>query len=302
MSARARRETESALEHLAEREGEHPVILKAPATGIDVPLVYDSPHSGRFYPPDFRFVIGHDLLREYEDRFVDLLLGDAPDAGVVVVAANFPRAYIDPNRAADDLDEEMFETVWPHPLQPTRHSRSGTGLIFRRMQDETPIYDRRLSIEEAKRRIEECWRPYHAALEEEIAARLERHGHVFHVNWHSMRPVGGALTPDPGRSRADFVIGDLDGTSCDKAFTEAIAETLVSFGYSVAINDPYRGAYVVERHGQPRDGRHSLQVEINRGLYMDLGTLEKIDRFAEIRRDVRRLTEVLAEWARSRRD
>jgi hypothetical protein len=111
----------------------------------DVPLVFDSPHSGRYYPDDFRSVISQKMLREYEDRFVDLLIADAPRHGVATIAANFPRAYIDPNRAPDDIDEEMLEAVWPDPLSPTRHSEQGTGLIFRRMHDESPIYDRPLT-------------------------------------------------------------------------------------------------------------------------------------------------------------
>jgi N-formylglutamate deformylase len=298
MSENTDRTARAALVELAEREGADPVdvVKGSPA----IPLVFDSPHSGRFYPDDFRSVISRKMLREYEDRFVDLLIADAPHHGVATISANFPRAYVDPNRASDDIDEEMLEAVWPAPLSPTPHSERGTGLIFRHMQDQSPIYDRLLTLEEVRRRLDGCWRPYHAALDAALAEARSRHNSVWHVNWHSMRPVGEAMTPDPGNKRADFVLGDLQGESCEPAFTSIVAEQLEAMGYSVAINHPYQGAYIVERYGKPQEGRHSLQIEINRRLYMDLGTLEKIERFAEIRTAIGRLAGELAQWTAAR--
>ncbi|MGY6707253.1 MAG: N-formylglutamate amidohydrolase [Rhizobiaceae bacterium] len=298
MSETTDRAARAALIDLAENEGAEPVNIAKGAAGI--PVVFDSPHSGRYYPDDFNSVVSRKLLREYEDRFVDLLIGEAAEHGVTTISAHFPRAYIDPNRAPDDIDEEMLEAVWPEPLSPTRHSRQGTGLIFRRMHDDSPIYEERLTLEEVQRRLDGCWRPYHAALETALAAAERSAGAVWHVNWHSMRPVGDAMTPDPGETRADFVLGDLQGKSCEPAFTSFMAERLEAMGYSVAINHPYQGAYIVQRHGRPEEGRHSLQIEVNRGLYMDLGTLEKIDRFDEIRRDVGRLAGELVDWAQAR--
>lgn len=298
MSENTDRAARAALVELAEREGAEPVNVAKGAGGV--PLVFDSPHSGRYYPEDFSSIISLRLLREYEDRFVDLLIEDAQSHGVTTISANFPRAYIDPNRASDDIDEEMLEAVWPDPLSPTRHSKQGTGLIFRRMHDDAHIYDRPLTVEEVQRRLDGCWRPYHAALEAAIATAQGEGGAVWHVNWHSMRPVGDAMTPDPGRERADFVLGDLQGKSCEPAFTRFVAQRLEAMGYSVAINDPYQGAYIVERHGRPRQGRHSLQIEINRGLYMDLETLEKIERFSNVQRDIGMLAGELAGWTKAR--
>lgn len=298
MSETTDRAARAALIELAEQEGADPVNVAKGAA--EVPIVFDSPHSGRYYPEDFSSVVSRKLLREYEDRFVDLLIEKAAGHGITTISANFPRAYIDPNRAPDDLDEEMLETVWPDPLTPTRHSKQGTGLIFRRMHDASPIYERHLTHEEVRRRLDGCWRPYHAALEAALHGAREHGGSVWHVNWHSMRPVGDAMTPDPGESRADFVLGDLEGASCEPAFTTFVAERLEAMGYSVAINHPYQGAYIVQRYGQPEEGQHSLQIEINRGLYMDLGTLEKIERFEDIKRDIGRLAGELAEWTRAR--
>lgn len=298
MSETTDRAARAALIELAEREGAEPVDIAHGAA--DVPLVFDSPHSGRYYPDDFSSVVSRKLLREYEDRFVDRLIADADDHGVTTITAHFPRAYIDPNRAPDDIDEEMLEAVWPDPLSPTRHTLQGTGLIFRRMHDASHIYDRPLTVEEVQRRLDGCWRPYHAALESALAAARQENGAVWHINWHSMRPVGDAMTPDPGNERADFVLGDRQGQSCEPAFTSIVAERLEAMGYSVAINDPYQGAYIVERYGKPREGWHSLQIEINRGLYMDLDTLEKIERFETVRRDIGALAGELVSWSRTR--
>ncbi len=293
-------QTEQELDRLAREEGEAPVMVRRHLGAEDVPVVFDSPHSGRFYPEDFRTAVPLDILREYEDRFVDRLVADAPDKGVTVIAARFPRAYIDPNRAADDLDAEMLDAVWPEPLSPTAHSVGGTGLVFRVMRDAAPIYDRRLAIDEVRRRLDLCWLPYHEALEEALAAHQDRHGVVWHLNCHSMLPVGDTGSPDPGESRADFVLGDLHGTTCDPAYTAFVAETLQGLGYSVSVNLPYSGAYIVARHGRPTQGRHSLQMEINRGLYLDLGTLEQSDGFDGLKRDLGRLAEAVAGFARDR--
>jgi N-formylglutamate deformylase len=295
-----RHDTEAELEQLAQSEGEQPVMVRRYLGSDEVPVVFDSPHSGRFYPEDFRPAVSLDILREYEDRFVDRLVADAPNHGVTLLAANFPRAYIDPNRAPDDLDAEMLEAVWPEPIAPTNHTVGGTGLVFRVMRDTAPIYDRQLALDEVRRRLDQCWIPYHEALKSALAGHIERHGAVWHLNCHSMRPVGDASSPDPDRKRADFVLGDLFGASCAPEFTEVVAETLKGLGYSVAVNEPYSGAYIVARHGRPGDGSHSLQMEINRGLYMDLATLEETDGFAPLRADLGRLAEAVAGFARER--
>lgn len=292
--------TEDDLDQLARQEGEHPVMVRRHLGSDEVPVVFDSPHSGRYYPDDFRPAVPLDILREYEDRFVDRLISKAPEHGVTLIAANFPRAYIDPNRAPDDIDAEMLEAVWPEPLSPTPHSVGGTGLVFRVMRDAAPIYDRSLAIDEVRRRLDICWRPYHAALDEALAVHRERHGIVWHLNCHSMRPFGDALSPDPGEKRSDIVLGDLFGTSCDPDFTDMVAKTLEGFGYSVAVNRPYSGAFIVARHGRPEEGSHSLQMEINRGLYMDMETLEPISGFEPLRDDLGRLAQAVVAFAKDR--
>ena len=273
-------------EPMSIRADETAVLVKAPAEGEELPAVYDSPHSGRTYPTDFIPAGPVDLLRGYEDRLVDHLIGEAPDYGILLLAANFPRAYIDPNRAIDDLDPKVVGDDWTDALNPTAYSKLGLGLVFRTGLDNKPIYERPLGRAAVMERIERYWRPYHEALESALEQAQQRWGAVWHIAWHSMRPLGDAQSVDPGEERPDFVVSDRDGTSAAPAFTEFAAETLRALGYSVAVNHPFKGGYITQLHGRPGEGRHSLQIEMNRGLYLDLETLDLTPGAAALRRDL----------------
>lgn len=266
--------------------------------GDPAPMVFDAPHSGRHYPDDFDHVAGIELLMGGEDRFVDELFADAPDHGATYVVANFARTYIDPNRRASDIDTILLDGDWHEAPEPTIMSERGVGLVFRLIGNGTSIYDRRLTSADITNRIERYWRPYHECLRAMIDRTTERHGLCYHLDCHSMMPVGNELAPDPGSDRADFVLGDLDGTACEPGFTRLVADTLEGLGYSVAVNDPYKGALIVERYGAPDKGVHSLQIEINRKLYMDLETLERSDGFAPLRADLAKLASAIADHAR----
>lgn len=265
--------------------------------GEALPLLYDSPHSGRVYPDDFGHAVDRRMLVGGEDRFVDDLVIDAPSCGATLVKALFARTYVDPNRMPQDLDPHLLPEDWIEETAPSINAERGVGLIFRLIGDSVPIYDRELTSAEIITRIEDYWLPYHDTLEREMKALHDRFGEVFHINWHSMQATGNALSPDPGRKRADFVLGDLDGASCAPGFTRFVADTLEGLGYSVALNDPYKGAYIVERYGRPDDGFHTIQIEINRGLYMDHGTLDRTGGFASLKEDLTRFTETIAEYA-----
>jgi N-formylglutamate amidohydrolase len=156
------------------------------------------------------------------------------------------------------------------------------------------IYDRLLSVAEVEGRIAGYHRPYHDELETMLDELHARFGGVWHINAHSMKAMGrrkGQSIP-----RDDFVLGDLEGESCDALFTEFVAETLRGFGYTVRLNHPFKGAELVTRFGRPRDGRHSLQIEINRGLYMDEDRIEKTDGFDALKRDIDRLLAAIADF------
>jgi N-formylglutamate deformylase len=266
--------------------------------GKPAPVVFDSPHSGTIYPADFRAAVPRRLLQGAEDRFIEQLFHDAPRHGAALIAAGFARTYIDPNRDLADLDTALLDGPWPGPVAPSQHTERGVGLIFALIADGAPIYDRLLSVAEVQRRIDLYWRPYHEALQAALDGAHARDGAVWHINCHSMQSVGSDLSPDPGRVRPDFVLGDLDGRSCAAGFTGLVASLFEGMGYSVAINDPYKGAELVERHGRPGEGRHSLQIEINRRLYMNPDDLEKHEGFIGLRADLGRLAEIICDFAR----
>ena len=281
-------------------EIEGPVLVSRPAPNAAVAAVYDSPHSGRLYPPDFIPVVPMEQLHGYEDRLVDDLVRDAPDHGILLIAAAFPRAYIDPNRAIDDLDPHVVGDDWSDVLSPTAYSQLGQGLIFRTGIDGRPLYERPLGRTSVISRIERYWRPYHEALEGALQAVQDRWGSVWHIAWHSMRPVGDTLSPDPGEARPDFVVSDRDGTSAEQALTDFAVETLRGLGYTVALNHPFKGGYITEKYGRPSDGRHSLQIEINRSLYLDLETLELTADSAALRQDLARFSHKFAQFVTER--
>lgn len=264
-----------------------------------VPLVFDSPHSGSAYPADFGHAIDRMTLRRSEDAHVEELFAHAVHEGAVLVHALFPRCYIDPNRNSDDLDVSMIEGDWDGSLNPTfKTLQRGVGLIWKDMKAFGPIYERKLTAEEVHRRIKAYWTPYHDALQTALDGQHQAHGRVYHVNCHSMASMGDRTTEDGEVARPDFVIGDRDGTTCSPDMTECIVETLRGLGYSVAINDPYKGFELVRRHGRPNEGQHSVQIEINRKLYMDEATLSKVEGFMELEENLAVLTRALCDLAR----
>ena len=242
------------------------------------PLVLDSPHSGTVYPADFRFSCDAATLRRAEDTHVEKIYGFAPALGVAWIEAHFPRSYLDANRDLTEVDTTLIDGEWPLPLatdpRVLSKVRLGKGLVWKFTDDGFPIYDRLLTVEEVQARIERCWKPYHAAVEQAIAGAHARHGYSIHLNCHSMPAIAAShATEFPGLAHADFVVGDRDGTTAAPALSQRICEYLRGQGFSVDYNHPYKGVELVRRYGDPARHRHSIQVEINRKLYMDEATL-----------------------------
>ena len=242
-------------------------------------LVLDSPHSGTQYPSDFLFSCETNVLRQAEDTHVEKLYDFAPSLGVHWVEAHFPRSYLDANRNTTEIDETLLDAPWPEPIETDAKAlskvRLGKGLIWRTTDEGSPIYKRQLSVAEIQARITNCWQPYHAAVASAIDSAHAMHGYSIHINCHAMPSVAAShATEFPGLAHADFVVGDRDGSTSDVRLSQAICTFLRARGYQVDYNHPYKGVEILRRHGDPHRKRHSIQLEINRRLYMDEHTLD----------------------------
>jgi N-formylglutamate deformylase len=263
-----------------------------------VPVIFDSPHSGADYPADFGYACSPRLLRQAEDAHVDTLFSAAPETGATLIAALFPRSYIDVNRAIDDIDQQLLDGTWPGPVSTSDRARVGMGLVRRVCRPGLAMYDRKLSVPEIEQRIDRYYRPYHTAVADAIDQAADRFGAAWHINCHSMPSSRGPRIPISGWERADFVLGDRDGTTCGIGFRRLVQGTLQRMGYDVRINDPYKGVELVRRFGQPHLGRHSLQIEVNRRLYMNEDTLEPNAGFERLKHDIGILVVAIAAYAR----
>lgn len=263
-----------------------PYTLRLP-TADAVPLVCDSPHSGERYPADFGHALPLEQLRSGEDTDVHVLWDALPSVGATLLAAEYPRSYIDPNRDVEDIDPGMLAAPWPGPVNPSEKTRLGVGLFWRvaGRGERLPIYDRKLSVAEAQARIAHYHAPYHAALQAQLEQAHRRFGAVWHLNLHSM-PANAyeGLQMHTDKRLADVVLGDRDGSTCEPAFTALVAEALRRRGLSVALNDPFKGVALIARLGRPAERRHSLQVELHRGLYMDEATRARSAGFEPLQR------------------
>jgi N-formylglutamate amidohydrolase len=279
----------------------HPAFHRLDPSGARAPVVLDSPHSGTDYPDDFRPAVPQSALRQAEDAFVDELYACGPRLGAMLITARFPRSYIDPNRSVLDVDTALLDAPWPGPAVASRKTQLGIGLIWRILDSGEPIYSRKLSVAEVRRRITDFHQPYQKAVKDALDATHSHFGSVWHVNCHSMPAVSSVISEEgPGRPRPDFVLGDRDGTTCEPGFTAFVARLLSDMGYEVKVNDPYKGVELVRAFSDPAAGRHSLQVEVNRRLYMDERTGEKTPGYARLARDIERMVKAVCDYAAER--
>jgi N-formylglutamate deformylase len=254
----------------------------------------------RHYPPDFEPAAPRAAVMTTWDAYVDELCGQVVDAGATFIAARFPRAYIDANRAANDIDPEILDAPWPQPIVLSEHGARGTGLIRRFALPGVPMYERRLTVAEVTSRIDNFYIPYRRELQHVIDSVWRQHGAVWHFNCHSMKSGGNATNRDKSNHRPDFVIGDRNGTTASPMLTAWIADFFRQRGYSVRINDPHRGADIVSAHGNPAHHRYSIQIEINRALYMHEATCERNEGFAQVRSELSDFASAVAAYARAK--
>jgi N-formylglutamate amidohydrolase len=262
-----------------------------------IPYVFASPHSGRNYPQEFVAESRLNALeiRKSEDAFVDELFAEAPVYGAPLLKALYPRAYVDPNREAWELDPRMFEDKLPGYVN-TSSARvyAGLGTVARVVCSGAEIYDRKIKFAEAKRRIEEAYLPYHRALAGLIQETLDRFGRAILIDCHSMPSVGGPMDRDHGAQRVDFVLGNNHGETCAPALMKLADTTLEAAGYVVRRNNPYSGGFTTRHYGKPSGNVQALQIEINRHLYMDEARIERGPGFAGLKADIGGLLEALA--------
>jgi N-formylglutamate amidohydrolase len=268
-------------------------------SSLSSPLIFSSPHSGHLYPPEFLAASRLDLrvLRSSEDVAVDDLFAAAPLHGAPLVRANFPRAFLDVNREAYELDPKLFDQPPPASAN-TRSLRvaSGLGTIARVVAEGQSIYPDRISLTEGLQRIEKFYKPYHAMLEALMTRTALKFGGAVLIDCHSMpsrMPTGDARRPyEP--VNADIVIGDRHGASCDAALSHKIHAFLAGLGYRVARNKPYAGGFITENYAIRSRNRHALQIEINRALYLDEKTLQPGRDFDRVKQDMTRLIAEIA--------
>jgi N-formylglutamate amidohydrolase len=276
-------------------DGELPPPFEIDEPGVwRAPLIFNSPHSGSLYPDEFLSASRIDLaaLRRSEDSFMDELIGGLSDRGFPTVRVNFPRSYVDVNREPYELDPRMFSGRLPS-FANTRSMRvaGGLGTIPRVVGDGQEIYRERISVDEALARIEAFYKPYHRALRRLINKTYQAFGTVIMVDCHSMPSIG--VSRDEPR-RPDVVIGDRYGTSCASVLADTVEETMKRLGYSVGRNKPYAGGFITEHYGNPASALHTVQLELNRAIYMDERRRERNARFAQVASDFVALADALA--------
>lgn len=279
----------------AERTGfsfsiEEPVAVVSPA-------VFASPHSGRLYPKGFLELTRASPLdlRRIEDAYVDRLLADVHLSGSPVICGLVARAYIDLNRAESEMDPHMFEDPAPSWFsQRSPRVDAGLGCIPRVAFNGTPIYGARLRRDEAERRLEQVYRPYHRALEALLKRAQAMFGQAWLIDCHSMptETEGSARSPD-------IVIGDRFGASCGQGLADLVESLFRARGYTTARNTPYAGGYATLAHGTPGFGRHALQIEIRRRLYLDEANVEPHDGFLTLRRHMSEIAQEICAFTRA---
>ncbi len=266
-------------------------------TTLRTPVIFASPHSGRRYPLDLleQTKLDKQTLRLSEDSYVDLLIESAPQFGAPILRAMFPRAYVDVNRSIKELDPAMFQGNLPFVAdKKSNRVLAGLGVVPRIVADGQNIYARKLPAGEAMKRLATCYEPYHAALVQLIQEAKNAFGVAVVIDCHSM-PSAGGVPLRSGEPSIDFVLGDRFGVSSAPSLPGLIETMLRRNGHHVVRNVPYAGGYVANAYGRPTQGVHVLQIEINRGLYLDETRITRTSGFDGLRDLFKELIEELTE-------
>lgn len=277
------------------------VMLRTDPAGAASPVVFDVPRSGTWYPCDFRPDASFQDVHRSVSMYLHELYSVVPAAGATLLYALFPNAYIDANRHETDVDPQLLSDEWAGPgiLNPTVKSQLGIGLIHSAAGNNA-LYNGKLTAADVRNRIENYFLPYHNELARIISEQRKASPASYHISCHSMASIGGRSTLDAGSARSDIDIGDLNGKSCSPELSKLVEEVFTRHGYRVTSNFHYAGAECVTRHGDPENGRHSLQIEVNRKLYMDEDSLTKNAGFSALQKAITELAGSLKEFAAHR--
>ena len=269
-------------------------------TGPAIPLIIDSPHSSNDFPATVPICAPKVALDSGWDAWVDELWQGAISEGAHLLAARFHRSYIDANRSMLDIDAELLAQPWPGPIATSEKTRAGMGLIRRYALPGIPVYDKRLSVAEVQSRLDHYYLPYHRRLKTLLDEAHARFGAVWHIDCHSMKSVGNAMNTDAGALRPDVVIGDVDHTTALPEFSLWLADQFKDLGYHVSINRPYKGAELVKAYSDPAARRYSLQIELNRRLYMNEQGFSKHEGFMLVQKHLHEVAKRTADYIRAK--
>lgn len=268
----------------------NPITLRRPAHLV-AGIILTSPHSGRYYPREFleSSRLNENSIRGSEDAFVDELFSMAPELGLPLLAAEFPRAWCDVNREAWELDPSMFADKLPPYVNSTSpRVTAGLGTLAKVVGAGQPIYSRKLYFHEAEQRITQCWHPFHAALMGLIAECKSQFGYCLVLDCHSMpTPIS---RPE---QQPDIILGDNNGTSCSPLLSNGALNHLSALGFSVGHNKPYAGGFITRHYGKPAQNVQALQIEIARRLYMNEKQLTRTKNFDLLRDNLRQFIQYL---------
>jgi N-formylglutamate deformylase len=265
-----------------------------------LPLIVDVSRSGREYPPEYRSPLPFTTVHDNVSMYVDDLYAGAPRVGATLLCCLFPNTWIDVNRDELDMDPAVVDGRWPVELKPTPRTLEGLGLVKSKSRYGEPFQERKLAVAEIEERLAKYYRPYHAELKRIVENLHARFGVLRQISCHCMSAVGAPTHPDAGKPRPDFCISDLKGTTSSPDFLDLIVATLKNMGYRVGINDPYVGNVLIGRHGNPARGFDSVQIEVNKQLFMDTRTFRKTSGFAKLKADIDKLLGTVAADTRQR--
>jgi len=259
-----------------------------------VPLLVDVSRSGREYPKEYRSPLPFTTVHDNASMYVEDLWSGAPAVGATLLYCSFPNTWVDVNRNELDMDPALVDGQWPVELKPTARTLEGLGLIKTKARYGEPFQERKLTVAEIQERLDNYYRPYHAELKRIADELYSKFGRLTQISCHCMSAVGAPTHPDAGKPRADFCVSDLKGVTASKQAMALVVDTLKSYGYSVSVNAPYVGNELIKRIGDPARGTNSIQVEINKKLFMDTKTFRPTDGLAKVRADLDSLLATLS--------